>query len=83
MYTAMTCPVCRQDAVVRIEPLTIVGPGMELCELAGEQCTSCGHLGVQIPDPWLVRLFPDQVSQITMGRRERHRLRKARRRPLA
>jgi hypothetical protein len=79
VYSETTCPVCRSDAVVKTGPLVISAPGMELRELTGEQCTLCGHLGVQVPQPWLVRLYPPAVGQITVGRRERHRWRRQRR----
>jgi hypothetical protein len=73
------CPVCRSDAVVAVGPLKIIAPGLELRELPGEQCTLCGHLGVQIPQPWLVRLYPPDVAHITVARRERLRWRQSRR----
>lgn len=76
MFKDLTCPVCRSGNVVAVGPLTIEGPAMELRQLDGQQCTLCGHLGVRIPQPWLVRLYPPDVRHITMMRRERARLRK-------
>jgi hypothetical protein len=79
VYSTMTCPVCHSDNIVTVGPLVISAPGLELRELPGEQCTLCGHLGVQIPQPWLVRLYPPDVHHITHGRRERHKWRRQRR----
>ncbi len=69
------CPVCSTELVVSVGPLTLIDERMELREVWGIQCTRCGHLGVQIPKPWLARLYPPDVGQITLARRERHRLR--------
>ncbi|MGC8488707.1 MAG: hypothetical protein ACP5QO_10915 [Clostridia bacterium] len=69
------CPVCNTEMVVPVGPLTLIDDRMELREVSGLQCTLCGHLGIQIPQPWLVRLYPPDVSQITVARRERRRLR--------
>ncbi len=75
MWQDQSCPVCGARDLVVVGPLRVVGPQMELQELSGVQCTLCGHLGIQIPLPWLVRLYPPGVDQITLARRERHRLR--------
>ncbi len=75
MFQDLTCPVCGTDLVVTVGPLCVQDRRMELHELSGLQCTLCGHLGIQIPQPWLVQLYPPQVDQITVARRERHRLR--------
>ena len=79
MLSSITCPVCRSEHIVSVGPLVISAPGMELRELPGEQCTVCGHLGVQVPQPWLVRLYPQDIGRITIARRERHRWRRQRR----
>lgn len=79
MLSELTCPVCRSESMVEVGPLAIFGPNLELVELSGDQCTLCGHLGIQIPQPWLVRLYPPEVGQLTLARRERLRLRRQRR----
>lgn len=79
MLSELQCPVCRSESMVEIGPLTVFGPNLELMDLSGDQCTLCGHLGIQIPQPWLVRLFPPDVGQLTLARRERLRLRRQRR----
>jgi hypothetical protein len=71
--------------MVEVGPLAVFGPNLELLELSGDQCTLCGHLGIQIPQPWLVRMYPPDVRRITVGRRERLRMRREarpRRRPV-
>lgn len=77
MLQELRCPVCATEMVVPVGPLTLIDERMELHEVSGVQCTLCGHLGIQIPQPWLVRLYPPDVSQITLARRERRRLRAA------
>lgn len=78
MVTNMNCPICKAPATIAIGPLTVEGPGMKLYELDGEQCTLCGHLGIQIPQPWLVKLYPPEVELLTLARRDRHRRQQSR-----